>query len=412
MTRRIVWGGVLALVFAVLIGLWLSTRLEQVEVEHWTPPGKEARHNPFLAMTRFLASMGRPLRPAGESDGLAALPPGGVVLLDAQRRSQLTPARTQGLLDWVKQGGYLIVAAEAPGVKDPLLDFFQVDCGCGSHRDEPESTADGETGNPTGNEAENTPENTAETPAPTAVKAPRRPESVSVSVPGAARPLQVDYSYRQLETGDTEPEWEAGADNYPAQILHFRHGTGHVTVLASLAGLFDNKRIGHRDHAELLWTLLETYQPDRSRPVTLFTRLGRITLWEWLVRTALPATLSAAALLVLWLWSVVPRFGRKLPVAQPARRELREHLAAIGRYVWRVGGLDYWLETARESCRERLALRHPGLLALAPAEQARALAELTRRPASLIAAALHEPARTPQSFTLALRVLRNLERSL
>jgi hypothetical protein len=400
MTRRIVWGGVLALVFAVLIGLWLATRLEQVEVDHWTPPGQEARRNPFLAMTRFLDAMGRPLR-AGDGEGLDVLPSGGVMLLDAQRRSQLTPARTQALLDWVKRGGYLIVAAEAPGVKDPLLDFFQVDCGCGASRDEPESAAEG----PAEGQAENR-------LASAAIKAPRRPESVSVSVPGAARPLQVDYSYRQLETGDNEPEWEAGADNYPAQILHFRHGSGHVTVLASLARLFDNQHIGHRDHAELLWTLLETYQPDHSRPVTLLTRLGRVTLFEWLMRPALPATLSAAALLVLWLWSVMPRFGRTLPAVAPARRELREHLAAIGRYVWRVGGLDYWLETARESCRERLALRHPGLLALAPAEQALALAELTRRPASLIAAALHEPARTPQSFTLALRVLRNLERTL
>jgi hypothetical protein len=395
MTRRIVWGGVLALVFAVLIGLWLASHLEQVEVDHWTPPGQEARHNPFLAMTRFLDRIGRPLHQAGDM-GLDALPPGGVVLLDAQRRTQLTPARTQGLLDWVKRGGYLIVAAEAPGVKDPLLEFFQVDCGCGSNEDDAESPAESQT----------------ENAAATAIKAPRRPESVSVSVPGTARPLLVDYSYRQLETGDKEPEWEAGAADYPAQILHFRHGTGHVTVLASLAQLFDNQHIGHRDHAELLWTLLETYQPDHGRPVTLLTHLGRITLWDWLTQTALPATLSAVVLLALWLWSVVPRFGRTLPAVAPARRELREHLAAIGRYVWRVGGLDHWLETARESCRERLAQRHPSLLALAPAEQAQALAELTRRPASLIAAALHEPARTPQSFTLALRVLRNLERSL
>ncbi|MFZ2266377.1 MAG: DUF4350 domain-containing protein [Azonexus sp.] len=407
MTRRIVWGGVLALVFTVLIGLWLATRLEQVEVDHWTPPGPAARHDPFLAMTRFLDGMGRPLR-AGDGEGLDTLPPGGVMLLDAQRRSQLTPARTQGLLDWVKRGGYLIVAAEAPGVKDPLLEFFQVNCGCSASPDESEPVAEG----PAEGQAENQAEDPVDSPVVPAIKAPRRPDSVSVSVPGAARPLQVDFAYRQLETGASEPEWAAGAADYPAQILHFRHGTGHVTVLASLTQLFDNKHIGHHDHAELLWTLLETYQPDHGRPVTLLTRLGRITLFEWLTRTALPATLSAAALLVLWLWSVIPRFGRTLPAVAPARRELREHLAAIGRYVWRVGGLDHWLETARESCRERLALRHPGLLALAPAEQAQALAELTRRPASLIAAALHEPARTPQSFTLALRVLRNLERSL
>lgn len=398
MSRRIVWGGLAVLVFTVLLGLWLSTRFEQVPVDRWTPPGKEARRDDYLAMGRFLQTMGRPLHRAAGAEQLDHLAPGSVLLLDKQRRTHLTPARTQHLLDWVKQGGYLIVAGEASGIKDPLLEFFQVNCGCNvSAKGHPRDAED----------------NTL-VPDPEAAtkKASQAPESIAVTIPGAARALQVDFAYSHLALGEIEPEWRAGATGFSEQILHFRHGAGHVTVLASLDRLFDNRHIGHRDHAELLWTLLQTYQPDRSRPLILMTRVSRLSLWTWLSREALPAMLAAAVLIGLWLWSVVPRFGQTLPVAPPARRELREHLAAIGRYVWRVGGLDFWLQTARESCRERLAVRHPGLLDLAPEDQARALADLTQRPVGLIAAALFQPAATPQAFTQALRTLRNLERTL
>jgi len=384
--RRIFWISFLILALAVLLGAWLSTHLVQMPVDEWTPPGKEARLNPYLALERFMTAMGRPLI-RGSAASLDELPPGGVLLLDSHRRAQLSVARRTRLLAWVEQGGYLIVSPEGPGVEDPLLAFFKVNCNCQAEDEKPQAAGSG------GNKA-----------------AP--PESISVSIPGAARPLAADFFYTRLRAGDIPPEWRAGAPKQSDQILHFRHGAGQVTMVGSLNNFFDNQHISHRDHAELLWTLLRNYQPDPARPVILITRLGGVTLWQWLGETAWTATLSGAALIALWLWAVIPRFGPIRPEPPPGRRELREHLTAIGRYVWRVGGLAHWLEIARESCRARLALRHPGLLALPPEEQARALADLTHHPASLIAAALHQPALSPQSFTLALRTLRNLERTL
>ena len=96
----------------------------------------------------------------------------------------------------------------------------------------------------------------------------------------------------------------------------------------------------------------------------------------------------------------------------PSRRELREHLTALGRYVWRAGGLDHWLRVAREDFLARLSLRHPAVAALSPPEQATELARMSGRSASLIAAALHGTVGSPHSFTQAMRTLRNLERVL
>lgn len=384
MTRRMVWSALLLVAAVVLLGSWFVAKFEQVPAERWTPPAGEARRNPYLALERFLNDMGRPLQRATDATRLDRLPAGGVLILDSHRRAHLSPARTARLMDWVAAGGYLIVAAEAPGIADPVLEFFEVNC-CGPAA---QPTASGK--------ARNQP----------------FPRSLTVAIPGAPRALQTDFIPGRLSPGQTPPDWQAGAPNQPAQMLHFHLGSGQVTLLSSLAALADNQHIGHLDHAELLWTLLATYQPERRRPVILLSRLASPTLADWLLDSAWTAAFSLAVLIALWLWSVVPRFGQARPPVPPARRELREHLAAIGRYVWRVGGLAFWLDTARAACRNRLALRHPGLVDLPPADQALALAKLSGHPAELIAAALHRDAQSPQSFTLALRTLRHLERTL
>lgn len=386
MSRRLVWTTVLVLAALLLAAVGFVARFEQVPVERWTPPGKEARRNPYLALERFMATLGRPLIRAESAAFLDALPHGGVLILDSHRRAHLSPARLERLLAWVAAGGYLIVAPEPRGVDDPVLAFFEVNCGCSAEtpQDEPAAPA----------------------------KSPAPPQSFAVAVPGTGRPLQVQFGLGTLQAGSVEPDWRAGAAPQPDKLLHFRHGAGHVTMIAGLSWLFDNRHIGRFDHAELLWTLVETYQPERSGPLTLMARLATPTLWEWLAESAWTAVLALAALLALWLWAVLPRFGPARPEPEAARRQLGEHLAAVGRYVWRAGGLEHWLETARESFRARLALRHPALLALPPAEQAAALAEITQRPVALIAAALHQPAASPQSFTLALATLRHLENRL
>ncbi len=385
MTRRIVWCTVLVFTLVVL-AVGVFTKFEQVTVERWTPPAPEARRNSLLAFERFMVAMGRPLSRAQNAPALDKLEAGSALILDNHRTAVLSPARTAALLAWVEQGGYLIVAPERPGTKDPLLDYFDISCDCSSKTPQTEPQA--------------------------AAKKPRPPESIPVAIPGKAHPLQVRFIMGWLIPGKTEPVWGAAAPDYPEQILHFDHGKGHVTVVTGLGRLLDNHNIGNFDHAELFWNLLETYQPDWSRPITLMSEPATPSLWEWLAESAWTALISGAALIGLWLWAVVPRFGQVRPEPEAARRELSEHLAAVGRYVWRAGGLAGWLETARASLRNRLALRHSAILALPPAEQAAALAELTRVPTAQITAALYRPAASLPAFTRAVRTLRTLENLL
>ncbi|HMW77237.1 MAG TPA: DUF4350 domain-containing protein [Rhodocyclaceae bacterium] len=386
LSRRLIWSG-LALAGLIVIGAaWFLANFDQVVVDSWEPPSREARRNRFLALEKFLDAMGRKTQRIQDPTQLDHLPPG-VLVLDSGRRGAMTPQRVENLLAWVERGGYVVTAPESRGRRDPFLDRFDIDCRC---KEEVKTASSGGARSPP----------------------PKPPAWVSVQVPGNVRPLKIAFQHSDLAPGKTSPVWSAGAADHPMQVLHYAYGQGQVTVFSDLNGLFINPLIGKADHAELLWTLLETYQPDRNRPVFLLTRLAIPSLWHWLIESAAPAVVSGLVLLIFWLWRLAPRFGPVRPEPDPARRELGEHLRAIGRYIWRCGGLETWLSVARESFNSRLARRHPHLAALPSEQKVAALAEISGRSLASIAAALHHAAPTPHSFTQALRTLKNLERSL
>lgn len=405
--RRVFWIAFACLALLAVGGIGFVTFFEEVPVKKRSPPAPEARRNPYLALERFLQRMGRPLQRQNDARLLDTLPPGGVLILDDQRRAHMTPARLAHLLAWVEQGGALIVTPEPGQREDPLLKAFQLTRWQPQNRPKPADDEDDDAA-----PAVAAPPSVWCTPPaqlPGGKPAPW-PQRFTLQAPGMARTLTADFAGNGLCPGERAPEWLAGAPGFGAQIVHFRHGNGQVTFVNSLRRWFSNWRIAEHDHAELLWYLVD--RPQAQGPVILLTRLSLPSLREWLVENMAAALLAAATLLLLWLWRILPRFGPPRPGAVPERRALREHLAAVGSYVWRTGGLSHWLQVARESFLQRLALRHPALAALPPGEQAAALSRLTNRPPATIANALHAPAETPTAFTQALRTLKNLERSL
>jgi len=420
-----------ALVLIAIAAIGFITFFEEVPVTRHTPAQPEARRNPYLALERFMQNMGAPLARQNDARFLDALPPGGALLLDNQRRAHMTAARQQALLAWVAGGGRLLVAAEGGARTDPLLAAFKLSrWQRGKASDPKPAEADdddeeqGSAAAPPDNahscppDAPATPVTPADpgawcqqSPVPPGQKAPPWPDRFSLRLPDAPRALIAGFAGAGLCPGEMAPEWVAGVPGFGAQVVHFRHGQGQITFFArGLHGWFDNRRIGQHDHAEMLWRLLGP--PPEGSPVTLVTRLAMPTLGEWLLENAAPALAAGAALLLLWLWRVVPRFGPLQPELPPDRRQLREHLAAVGRHVWRQRGQSHWLAVAREAFAQKLASRHPALADLPPGEQVAALAALTHRPVALIGNALHGSVLTPHEFTLVLRTLKNLENSL
>ncbi len=376
MSRRAVFFLLLLVAAPGLGGFWLMSHLERIPVQKREPAQGEARRNPYLALERFTERLGGRLDRQSDARLLDRLPPGGTLFLDRQRQYMLSAERLQHLVDWVASGGYLIAVAERPDLPDPLLDRL----GVGRTHDRARSG--------------------------------KRPRLLDVVLPDSTRTLRVEASEATLVAGARRPAWSATQHGRGAQILHFSVERGHLTVAVDLDHHLSNAQIGDHDHAELYWSLLKRYDRSAQPQVLLLSRLHMPTLLAWLWESARAACLSAAALLTLWLWRVVPRFGSIQPAPPPGRRQLREHLAAIGRYLWRSGGLSALLLPARKHFHRRLHLRQPAIAALPVDARSAALAALSRLPAPAIATALDGPAENPRTFTETLRLLHNLERDL
>jgi hypothetical protein len=204
------------------------------------------------------------------------------------------------------------------------------------------------------------------------------------------------------------PQWAATDPNHGAHVLHFAYGQGSVSIVAHLDTLVSNGSIGDLDHAELVSALLQRYQP--SGVVVLLTPLGIPTLGEWILAQAPLTLVIVAILLVLWLWSVVPRFGLAAPEPAPDRRELHEHLLAVGRFVRKQGGGDVWLSVVRSAVGSTLARRYP---AYRPgSEDLSALATHTGIPATDLTQAFTGGGARVDRFVITMRALQRVERSL
>ena len=399
MTRRIVWSLVAVAVLATLGALWFLQNFEQVPTTNWEGPKKEALRNPYLALERLFGKLGRPIQRLKTPAALDTLPTGGVLILDNDRRRNVDPARARRLLDWVNGGGYLIVAAESGG-NDPLLK----ELGITPCRASPKQCLRADDDN-----SDEDDEDESDHPA---AKPENAPSPIDVGLPDS--PIRYRYRYHypidSLLSSSPIPKWTAGRDESYKHLLHYARGRGQITVFDDLRFL-GNWQLGNLDHAELIWALVRTYQPQG--PLYLASRLEVPTLWQWLTESAWMTLISGALLIALWLWRIIPRFGGLLTPAGSERRDLLQHLAAVGRSVWREGGLAHWLTVVRQPLRKRLALRHPHLNQMETSRQHAALAEITSCSANVIRSALTPgQAQTPKEFTRAMQTLQSLDHRL
>lgn len=126
----ILWVGLGALLAGA--GLWLWFFAEWVEEEVDLGYSAEARRNDFLAAERFLESHRVASETVTGMKLLDALPSTDDALLMSAAREALSDRRRDALVEWVEQGGLLMVIAhstydpELDGSRDPLLDALGV----------------------------------------------------------------------------------------------------------------------------------------------------------------------------------------------------------------------------------------------------------------------------------------------
>ena len=384
MKRAIIWSLVAAMILVTLVAIWFLQNFEQVPTSYRQPPQKEAQRNPYLALEHLLKQLDRPLKRVNSPSSLDQLAAGGVLILDENRRRNVDPARSERLLNWVHQGGYLIVAAESAS-DDPLLKKL-------------------------GTSPYQPPQGQREPGRKDVDIGLEKSATTRVLLPANNTEYRLERFGRGLVSSQPEPVWRAGLNDERNSLLHFDWGRGHITVVDDM-NFLSNHRIGELDHAELLWALLQNYQPQGT--IHLASRMEIQTLWQWLVESARMLLISSAVLMALWLWQIIPRFGGTLPMPIDERRDLAQHLSAIGRSVWREGGVAHWLAIVRQTVQKRLSLRYPKLTQQDASEQRIALAKIAACKTIDIASAMTSGrAQSTDEFCKAMQILQRLDQRL
>jgi len=391
MSRTAIWSAIAGLVLVTLATLWFLDNFERVPVKNHEGMKKEALRDPYLAAERLFTRLGLNVSKVRSPAALDALGTGETLILERHRQRTVNRARADRLWRWVEEGGYLIVETEYAG-DDYLLQKLGV-----SWYKPPKEQSEAEEGG-------EVPEQKVRRPADEKLH-------IDVVLPDSDIVYRVSSRGRGLTASDRlQPEWKVSGLYGGDAIQHFAVGRGHATVLGQL-NFMNNRQLLDNDHAEFAWALVQRYQPGGR--VHFAVRLENPTLWEWLSESAWMAMISAGVLAVLWLWRVVPRFGGTCATRVPARRDLAQHLLAIGRSLWREGGLGHLREVVRRNVTQRLALRHPSLARRMSGERYAALANLAGVKTEDIREALaSESAPSPETFTRATQLLQRLEHKL
>jgi uncharacterized protein DUF4350 len=400
-------------VLLAAVALFFAT-CEPYDTEYHTGYTGAAKRNHYLAAQMLLARMGMPAESFADVGVLAKLPDVGATLVIPTERRALDADTSARLLDWVESGGQLVVVSwsiwgDPKRTPDPILDALGVHQFQNSDDDDGDDVA-----KPTADDGpdqlddpdaggSDDPDDSDDDEPPVA----------EADFPDRDTPLEVrfDPNFRFEVDDATESSilLEIGDDD-GSHWLTLRHGKGLVTALSD-DYFMTQPQIGDLDHAELVYRMSRLgghrgpvwfiYGDARPSALSLVWRYG------WMV------AVSGAALLALWLWSVSRRFGPLADDPPTARRELMEHVRAVGRLEWRAGAGHDLLAAARDALFVRMRERHPGLDLLDPADQARALEKMSGLPRSRVAEALSYATETDSGrFAAKIAILEKLRRSL
>jgi hypothetical protein len=329
----------------------------------WVGLSGEARVNGLLAARMLLTRMGSRVLESSDLARLGQFAADGTVFLAADRKD-MDPASATRLLDWVSDGGRLVVAAQRNLTRDPLMEALGV-----TVKDDELRKSD--------------------------------PKAEEVELPDGMR-LRVEVlPSARLYDNDNAASWRHESQG-AIRMLQIPYDDGFVTVLSTFRP-FNNRAIGRLDHAELLWHLAS----DGGRPVEvwLVRHLDAPSLPQWLVKNALPCMVALGVFLALALWRAIPRFGPLQPNPTPDRRSLVEHLAAMGRFYSMQRQLPKLIRAVRQDGLELLGSRAPETRGQDGAARLKSAARLTGlRPRELLQA-FTAPVTTPHEFILAVRVL-------
>lgn len=365
---------IMALISLVIVGgltAWFLLNFERKEVPDFTGYTGEARYNRFLAAERFAESAG------AVAFSVASLPPDdlpdvlGTVLLFSGRVG-FTPEENDLLLDWVNDGGHLVVSAEDISLEiDTIFKAIKVDYVSADQIEFEEEPV--ESDEPQGEqqaEAEEETETAADDPE-------------SVEEPGDGILIKNSYLYGRLKSNG---QWTQNySDRYGILASRNSYGNGIITAVMS-SDFINNGYLEDGDHAYLFWRMLN--DPGDPGDIWLVYGQGSADLLTLLWRHAPYAYVLTGILILFFLWQRTQRFGPLLPTPKSERRSLLEHIRAAGLFQVKHQSEPELLDHSRDAMLRECTRWFPQIRRLDANEQARLLQQHTNLKSDLVRLAL------------------------
>ena len=367
----------LLIVAAVLLlvaagGYWLSTKIERYTHQWDSGPELNVIFNPWHAAQVFLQQQQKDshrsfnLHPVFDK-----LNPYDALVLD-NSSTIANPATREKLLEWMNNGGHLIITAVEEWdfdmeSADPLLDEFGVRLYSMTDEEEDEEEEYDEEYEEYDDETydEDIDEDEGFEKSDGKAQLTENEEEDSDAAQSCAfvtydnlfqvgwdnETLQIE-AFGEYSLDDENGEAQRSGNTWPNAVLQYQIGAGKLTVMMDTT-IWENDRIGDYDHAYFLWQLVKA-----DDVVWFVSSNDDEDLLDKLWRTAPYLLIGILVLLLLWGWRRWVRFGPMIPDPSNEHRQLLEHIEAATRFDWNHGRAESMVESLRNEIRAEVARQH------------------------------------------------------
>ncbi len=369
-------------ILSLLVGSlvwWFFTTHERYEKVIQLGYAGEAATNKFYAAELFLEKFNMQIESLPSILELKEMPSKNDVLFIPTKRYDIGADRVAELLDWVKQGGHLIVLARYSHSEKKSKDELFNELGVTTDQsydaspfldlilDESEDKEESQ------DEAEKMPDDESD-------KEDRDLNDrwtravVNIPVNDQIEDKKVAFlSSRWMDNeGRYEPSWEVKGKN-GSHLIEFQIEDGWVTLLSEIDFL-TNRNLKKNDHAAFLHTLVHINNSDRK--LWIIRNDDNPSLLSILLDKYYPAVLAFIAFVLIWLWYASRRFGPIARDPERVRRSMSEHIVSTGHYQWRNKNRNELLASVQKALHEQIVQTRPLWVRLPDKELAEKLAKL------------------------------------
>ncbi len=376
----------LLIIIVIMCGYWLSINLSYHTVKKDKGYQGEALTNRYLAAEYFLLRMGQDAEKVTLFDAKALQLKRNDTLFIPSIRLAFDSRRSEQILDWVRDGGHLIITGRVEAENDASQrDYILEYAGLSVER---QVLIEGSTQDET-------------------------PVNVS-SVDDVL--LLVDFDDYLVITKrpdfDFEVTWVI-KDEDRIHGLQILLGDGRLTLLSDVR-LFDNDYIDKYDHAAFLYLLATTQTEKLHSGVFKYSLYeDQLTLLQWLWKNAQLFVMSCILLFTVVLWMLMPRFGPLIKNSDPVRRRFLDHLHASGNYHWRQGSYAFLLTDVKQLLNQQVQMKYPQWSSLNRQEKILHFADISQIDSKDIEKALFDTEINHVSgFISTMKILEKLRKSL